>query len=430
MTTARAAADSIVPSHAPGARPAPAPSLPGLPAPAALAGRLACARQRVAMAAAIVAVGMMAIQAARAADDKPASAGAAKPGPAAPAPAAKAALTVTVTQPQRGSLPLAVAANGNVAAWQEALVGSEAAGLRLVEVAVNVGDRVRRGQVLARFAADMQQADLAQARAALAEAEALNAEAGANAQRARDLATSGALSAQQVNQYLTAERTAQARLEAQRAALKVQQLRLAHTQVLAPDDGLISARSATVGAVVGAGQELFRLIRQGRLEWRAEVAAADLALLQPGMAVRVTPAGGAAVAGRVRMVAPTVDAATRNGLVYVDLPQPGAARAGMFARGEFQIGSSAALTLPASAVLLRDGFSYVFQLAADSKVRQVKVGVGRRLGENVEITAGLDPAARVVTAGAGFLGDGDIVRVVAAPPPIVAPAPAAAAGPK
>jgi RND family efflux transporter MFP subunit len=197
--------------------------------------------------------------------------------------------------------------------------------------------------------------------------------------------------------------------------------------VLAPDDGVISARSATVGAVVPAGQELFRLIRQGRLEWRAEVAAADLAQIRPGMAVTLTPAGGSAMTGKVRMVAPTVDAATRNGLVYVDLlgAQPGVAgaeqraragaRAGAFARGEFAIARSAALTLPQTAVLLRDGFSAVYTVGADSKVRQVPVQVGRRVGDRIEITGGLDPQARVVASGAGFLGDGDTVRVVDAP---------------
>ncbi len=363
----------------------------------------------------VLAAGALAAWSVFAADPAPT---AASGSAAASASAAKPALTVTLVTPQRGELPVAVSANGSVAAWQEAIVGAEASGLRLAEVRVNVGDRVRRGQVLATFAAALPQADLAQARAAMAEAEATLAEAGANAQRARDLQASGALSAQQINQYLTAERTAAARLEAQRALFKTQQLRLAQTQVLAPDDGIISARAATVGAVVGAGQELFRLIRQGRLEWRAEVASSELAALQPGMAVRVTPAGDQPVTGRLRIVAPTVDAATRNGLVYVDLPQPGTARAGMFARGDFQVGSTPATTLPQTAVLLRDGFSYVFQLGADNKVRQVKVAVGRRLGERIEITSGLDPAARVVATGAGFLGDGDTVRVVAAAPAV------------
>jgi RND family efflux transporter MFP subunit len=327
--------------------------------------------------------------------------------------AAKPALTVTVVQPQPAQLAQVVSAGGSVAAWQEASVGAEANGWRLAEVRVNVGDRVRKGQVLATFAAQMPQADLAQAKAAVAEAEAMLAEASANAQRARELQASGALSAQQINQLLTGEATARARLEALRAQAEVQRLRLAQTSVLAPDDGVISARSATVGAVVPAGQELFRLIRQGRLEWRAEVAAADLARVGPGQVVRVTPAGGAPVTGKVRMVAPTVDAATRNGLVYVDLPSPGAARAGMFARGEFEVGTSGALTLPQTAVLLREGFAYVFRVGADNKVVQTKVTAGRRTGERVEV-GGLDPQARVVAAGAAFLADGDLVRVVEA----------------
>ena len=328
--------------------------------------------------------------------------------PAAP----KAALTVNVIQPQAASMAMKISANGNIAAWQEASVGTEANGLRLAEVLVNVGDVVKRGQVLATFAPDTVQADLAQTRAAVAEAEATQAEAAANAQRARELQTTGALSAQQIAQYLTAERTAQARLESQRALAKMQQLRLQQTKVLAPDSGVISARAATVGAVLPAGQELFRLIRKGRLEWRAEVSSAELAALKPGMAVSVAPAGGAAVKGTVRMLAPTVDAQTRNALVFVDLPEPGAARAGMFARGDFEVGSGQALTLPQSAVQLRDGFSYVLRVGPDSKVTQVKVAVGRRSGERIEIRSGLDASARVVASGGGFLTDGDTVRVV------------------
>lgn len=354
--------------------------------------------------AALGAIGALALHA-QAADDK-------KPATAASAPAGKSALTVTVTQARSVDMLLRIAANGNIAAWQEASVGTEANGLRLAQVMVNVGDVVRRGQVLATFAPETLQAEAAQITASLAEAEAGLAEARANAQRARDLQASGALSAQQINQYFTAERTAQARLEAQQAMAKVQQLRLAQTRVLAPDNGIISARSATVGAVLPAGQELFRMIRQARLEWRAEVPAADLASIKAGQAVHVTPPNLPPIKGRVRMVAPTVDPQTRNGLVYVDLPQPGGAKAGMFARGEFALGSGAAMTLPQSAVLLRDGFSYVLRVGADSKVSEVKVRTGRRSGDRIEILDGLAPDARVVETGGGFLGDGDTVRVV------------------
>ncbi|QTP57803.1 efflux RND transporter periplasmic adaptor subunit [Billgrantia antri] len=321
------------------------------------------------------------------------------------------ALTVAVTTPQPAMLPIRIAANGNIMAWQEASVGTEANGLRLASVEVNVGDVVQRGQVLATFASDTVSAELAQSRAAVAEAEAALAEAEDNAQRAHELRDTGAMATQQILQYGTAARTARARLEAAQAVERVQQLRLAQTQVLAPDDGVISTRSATVGAVLPAGQELFRLIRFGRLEWRAKVAASDLERLQPGQSARVTLPGGRELEGRVRMIAPLVDVATRNGTVYVDLPASDGARAGMFARGEFALGTRRAMTLPRSAVQLRDGFGYVHRVGEDGVITEVKVALGQSEGDRIEILSGLDPEARVVASGGAFLGDGDRVRV-------------------
>ncbi|MEY4906832.1 MAG: hypothetical protein RL260_550 [Pseudomonadota bacterium] len=340
------------------------------------------------------------------------------PARAADAPAAsaapKAALTVAVTTPQSGTLPQSLAANGSVSAWQDIVIGAETQGLRLVEVNVQIGDRVKKGQVLARLQSETLAAELAATKASLAEAEATLAEAQANADRARALQPSGALSTQQIQQYTTGEATARARLQSAKARLTADTLRLNQTSIKAPDDGTISARLATMGAIAQPGQELFRLIRQGRLEWRAEVPAADMHRVQPGMAVKVVPAGGSAIDAKVRMLAPTVDPATRNGLVYVDLPAGNAARPGMFARGEFVIGQSSALTLPQTAVLLRDGYSVVFRLGKDSRVQQTKVQIGRRLGERVEVTGGLDAAAQVVASGGGFLADGDLVKVVTA----------------
>lgn len=329
-----------------------------------------------------------------------------------PAVSAKPSLTVSVTKLEPTSLPVRVSANGNIQPWQEAIIGTEADGLRLADVMVNVGDRVTRGQVLAAFASDTLSAELAQSHAATAEAEAALAEAEANAQRARDLQTSGALSAQQINQYVTAENTAQARLEAARATERMQRLRLSQTRVLAPDDGLISARSATLGAVLAAGDELFRLIRGNRLEWRAEVAAADLDRLRPGQTAQLRLANGQALEGRLRMIAPLVDIQSRNALIYVDLPADSPARAGMFALGEFEVGTDQTMTLPQSAVQLRDGFSYVLRIGPDSKVRQTRVTTGRRIQHRVEIIAGVDADSPVVLTGGGFLVDGDLVRVV------------------
>lgn len=349
--------------------------------------------------------------------------------------APRPALTVTTVQPGKLSLPIKLAANGTITAWQEAIIGSEVNGLRLTEVRANVGDKVRAGQVLAVFALESVQAEVAQSRASLAEAEASAADAAGNAEKARTLQASGALSEQQINQYMTAEKTARARLEAARAVLTVQQVKLKQTQLLAPDNGVISARAATVGAVVGAGTELFRMIRGGRLEWRAEVTSSELGRLPVGTAATVVAANGVELKGKVRMIAPTVDPQTRAALVYVDLPSntgrlnvPGSGTttatqitapvtAGMFAKGEFDLGTSSALTIPQQSVVIRDGFSYVFVLGPDNHVSQVKVQTGRRLGDRVEVSSGIKPDAELVASGAGFLNDGDLVSKVAAPAP-------------
>jgi len=347
----------------------------------------------------------------------------------APKPVAKAALTVSLVQATRSAAAVKLAANGGLAAWQEASVGAEASGLRIAELHAAVGDSVQKGQLLVTFDAESVQADVALARATLAEAQATAQDASANAVRARAVDGTGALSAQQVNQYLTQEQVAKARVESAKAQLDAQLLRLKHTQVLAPDAGVISARSATVGAVVGAGTELFKLIRQGRLEWRGEVTAAEMGRIAAGMPVLLTAPGGAQRQGRVRVVAPTVDAETRNGLVYVDVlapvgnGAPGAFKPGMYARGEFALGSSSALTVPQTAVVVRDGFSYVYRVGADSRVSQTKVQTGRVLGDAVEVQSGIKPEDKLVASGGSFLSDGDLVKVVSG----AATAPASAA---
>lgn len=334
-----------------------------------------------------------------------------------PAAAARPALTVRLTQPQVAELQRTLSANGNIAAWQEVVIGAETGGFRLTEVHVNVGDVVRKGQVLAQVSPEVARADLASARAAIEEAKAALAEAAANADRARRVKDSGVMSAQMINQYLTAEKAAAARLEAAQARGAADAARLAKLRIVAPDDGVIAARAATVGALAQPGQELFRLVRASRLEWRAEVTAAELGGLRPGVRVTVQPPGGGeGVVGRLRQIAPTVDAQTRNGIVYVDLPadvmRASPLRAGMFVRGEFDLGSAAALTLPQSAVVQREGFSYVYAIEAGDKAAQRKVAIGRRSGERIEIIGGIDAQAQVVESGAGFLADGDTVKVV------------------
>ena len=331
-------------------------------------------------------------------------------------PAAEAAprpsLTVTLAKPARSNLPIRLQANGNITAWQEASVGAEVNGLRLAAVNVNVGDVVRKGQVLAVFASETTKADSLQSRASLAQAEASFENAKADADRARSIQDTGALSKSQVAQYLTQERVARAQLEAAKAAFGATEVRLGNTRVLAPDDGVISARAATVGAVVGAGQELFRLVRQGRLEWRGEVTPSEVDRVKIGQSVAVTAATGREVQGKVRAIAPSADPQTRNILVFVDLPRHAELKAGTFAHGAFDLGRSEALTVPSQSVVVRDGSNYVFAIDAQNRASQLKVRTGRRVGERVEVLEGLQAGASVAVQGAGFLNEADLVKVV------------------
>ena len=337
-------------------------------------------------------------------------------------PAVRPALTISVAKPQWLSIGVTLRANGNIAAWQEASVGSQVGGLRVAEVRANVGDIVKRDQVLAMFATDTVLADLAVQKAQEAEAVAALAEAQANAGRARSLKNSGALSAQQISQYLTAEQTAKARLEAVRAQVHVQNLRLQYAEVRAPDDGVISARQVSVGAVVPIGTELFKMVRQRRLEWRADVVSEELNRIQVGMPVRVHPASfgkeSAPLIGNVRVIGPTVDMQARTAVVYVDLPtiesDTPVVRAGMFASGEFELGNTRVLTLPQESVVMRDGFSYVFKVRDAARVSQVRVEVGRRVGTRVEILRGVEESDVIAESGAGFLNNDDAIAIASA----------------
>jgi multidrug efflux pump subunit AcrA (membrane-fusion protein) len=141
------------------------------------------------------------------------------------------------------------------------------------------------------------------------------------------------------------------------------------------------------------------------------VTADDLPKLRVGQAVALRLPGGGTARGKVRMLAPTIDPQSRFGIVYVDVLGNGEARAGMFARGEFGLGESQALTVPRQSVVVRDGFSYVFVVGPDKRVQGRKVATGRREGDRIEIVEGLDADATVVAAGAAFLNDGDLVAI-------------------
>lgn len=349
------------------------------------------------------------------------------------APAAgKPALTVVTTTLKPAQWMQTLSASGSVVAWQEAVIGAEVTGVRIAEVRANVGDRVSKGQVLAILASDTMKANEAESQAALRESEALLAEASAHVVRTRKLAKSGFVSAQQEEQAVTAENTARARMEVQRARHQNSAQRLAQQHITAPDAGVISARQATAGTLTQPGVELFRLIRQGRLEWHAELTADELGLIRKGMKVELISAQGRVVHGVVSAIGPAINPQTRYGQAIVSLsplsnflPQAGESTnvksefqtrqseliAGMFARGRFQLGPQSASVLPQSAVVLKDAAAYVFVVDASSRVRERKVNVGRRHGEQIQITGGLEEGVAVVESGGAFLVDGDLVRL-------------------
>lgn len=328
------------------------------------------------------------------------------------------ALTVQTVQPTSREIPGSLRSYGSIAAWQETVIGAEVNGLRLSEVKAQIGDRVKKGQTLAVFDNRGILADLAQSRAAVAEAEANLSEAQIKSRHAQQVSSSGALSEMQVIEYVTGEKTAAAKLQSMKAQLEKTILQEQFTKVVAGDNGIISARNAVLGSIVAQGQELFRLIRQNRLEWQAEVATEELAKLAPGIAVTVTVPGFPQVDGKIRALAPTVDVKNRKAIVFVDLPDasPQGLRPGMFARGEFQLEKHQGMTLPQESLCLRDGFNYAFRLdkRADGTIQavRVKLTLGLRAENWVEIFDGIASDESFVASGACFLNDGDTVTAV------------------
>lgn len=313
-----------------------------------------------------------------------------------------AAVTITDAVPRRQLWPVALETSGPIHPWQEASIGAQLGGYRLVEVLVNVGDAVRKGQVLARFDPDLLLAEEAQLKARFEQAD-------ANWQRSATLKVRGVVSDKELL-YETEVKSAE-------ASLTSKQLQLRYTEVTAPDDGTISFRTATLGTVVPVGQELFRLIRANRLEWRGEFTASQLVRVAPGQLVSLSLPGGNSAMATVRQIAPSLDPQSRLGIVYADIEAGSAARAGMYAKGNVLLGASTALVVPAESVVIRDGRSYVFVLTnpgAESRVRLRAVTVGRREGEDVEITAGITDNERLAAKGAGLLDEGDVVRIAPA----------------
>jgi len=327
-----------------------------------------------------------------------------------PATQPRPALVVTTGIAESVSWPMIIEASGIVAPWQEASVSSRSSTLPIVAIHVDVGDNVKQGQLLAQFDDSTVRAELARAEAALAQAQARGAEARLNRDRALKLEESGLLSKQDTLQATTNASATEAGVAEAQAMLQSARLALEHTRVLAPDAGVITSRSVTLGAVAQPGTELFKMIRRGRLEWRAELTASQLVQVRSGIKALVQTMDGGTVAGRVRSVAPSLDSASRTGLAYVDLDRSASIRASMYLKGELRLADRPAIVVPSASIVVRDGRTFIAALDGN-RVRLMAVVTGRRVGERTEVTSGVAVGQVVVVRGAGFLNDRDIVRV-------------------
>ena len=324
-----------------------------------------------------------------------------------------AALTVTVIDVTSVELARTIRLNGSIHAWQDVIIAPEVGGYRVAEVYVDVGDSVKRGDLLVELSTALLNAEVTTKEAALKQRDAALVNAEAALVRARELSSRQLVSGADLDRLESEALAARAAVEAARADLQTSRLRLQFARVIAPDDGVITSRTVTVGQIAQAGAEMLRLLRGGRIEWRGEVPEMRLGEVEAGQTVTVTAVDGATFSGTIRVVAPTIANASRTGLIYVDLPPDERLRPGMFARGDIKIGHGPALTVPLESVVSTDGYSYVFVLGTDNIVERRRIDTGAVRGTTLEVTGGLRAGERIVEKGAGFLKDGDRVNVAA-----------------
>jgi HlyD family secretion protein len=303
----------------------------------------------------------------------------------------------------------AIVGIGTVAAWREMPISSEANGVAIVDIHADEGDRVEKGQVLARLNQSLLLAQIDQNKAAVAEAEASLANALSDQKRAHAV-TSGVISQQAIEQRETLVKTTAAKLASARAILAETKSRLAQTEIVAPTNAIVATRSATLGQVVQTGTELFRLIQDGRIEVNALVPEADIFKILPQQPARIIDPMGRVSPASVRLVAPVVDANTRLGTVRVALPADTELKPGMFVRVEIDAGGTAALTVPLKALVWRAGSAAVFAVSDDGTAVLKTITVGRKTSAVVEVVQGLAAGERIVVEGAGLLIDGEKVR--------------------
>lgn len=348
---------------------------------------------------------------------------------------------IVVTAAETRTLVDRVVATGSVQAVEDVYVTPLVDGLSIRTLAADVGDRVEAGGTLATLNDDalvlqksQTEASLAKANAALAQIEAQLVEAKANADeavrvrdRAQRLVKSGAQSQAAADQAVAAADAALARVNSAEQAIAVSQadikvaqsqiddidLKLARTAVKSPVAGIVSARTAKIGAIAsGAAAPLFTVIRDGEIELKADVSEDGILKLAPDQKATVTLAGGAAtLTGTIRLVEPTLDPQSRLGRVYIRFDEPGKARAGMFASAQIVVEEKEGVVLPLSAVTTAGGKT-VARKVEGGVVKLVPVETGIQDGQVIEIVSGLAAGDEVVAKAGAYVREGDRINPV------------------
>lgn len=357
--------------------------------------------------------------------------------------AAALAPAVTVVPALRRELVEEAIVTGTLVARDEILVAPEIEGFRITELLVEEGARVEKGQVLARLSREMietqeasnvaaiakAEAAIVQARSMIVQSEAAQVEADLALERARSLVKTGNATAVTLEQRVSTSQSAQGKLASARGGLQASQadlasakaqaneiaLKRARTEIRAPEAGIVSRRTARVGATATpTGEPLFRLIARGEIELEGEVPETAMPRLKLGDPVRLDVDETRTLGGRVRRIDPEIDRSTRLGKVRISLDPDPALRIGAFARGRVEVTRREGIAVPLSAVLYRaDGVASVY-VAAGGKVEARRIVPGLSAGGMIEILSGVTADEAVVARASSFLRDGDRVRAVSA----------------
>mgnify|MGYP000597032441 CR=1 FL=1 len=321
---------------------------------------------------------------------------------------------VSIVVPGLQAISDVVSFTGTIRARDELPITVEGEGGRVAAVLVEAGDRVQRGQLLARLTTTVAQPQVESLAAGLEQARADAELAAAEYARARAVADSGALSAQEIERRRSAQLSAAARVKVASAQLNEARARLSRTDIRAPAAGLVLTRAAEVGqtATVG-GEPLFRLSRGGEIEMLGSVAEQDLPRLVVGQpaSVRITGVETAFV-GKVRLLGPVIDPQSRLGSVHISLPSDSRLRPGAFARGEAEVGVAQRALLPQTAIMADGDGTYVLIVDAEDRVQRRAVRVAATRDAGVVVEQGLDGTERVVTTAGAFLRAGEKIAVL------------------